>query len=79
MANALDGVTVLEFASHLASAFAAVLMAEEGARTIKVEPPGGEPGRGGAHFHVVNRSKRSVLSKSPSCTPPAWCVRYRTR
>ena len=61
MAKALDGVTVLEFASHIASAYAAMLMAEQGARTIKVEPPGGEPGRGGPHFHVVNRSKRSVF------------------
>lgn len=61
MAKALDGVTVVEFAAHLASAYAAMLLAEQGARTIKIEPPGGEPGRGGPHFHIVNRSKRSVV------------------
>ncbi len=61
MAKALDGITLIEFASHRACAYAAMLLAEQGARTIRVEPPGGDPGRGGPHFAVLNRSKRSVI------------------
>jgi crotonobetainyl-CoA:carnitine CoA-transferase CaiB-like acyl-CoA transferase len=60
MAKALDGITVIEFASHLACAYAAMLMAEQGARAIRIEPPGGDPGRGGPQFAVLNRSKRAV-------------------
>lgn len=60
MAKVLDGITVIEFASHLACAYSAMLLAEQGARTIRIEPPGGDPGRGGPHFAVLNRSKRAV-------------------
>lgn len=60
MAKALDGITVIEFASYLACAYAAMLMAEQGARAIRIEPPGGDPGRGGPQFAVLNRSKRAV-------------------
>ncbi|MGO9056549.1 MAG: CoA transferase [Candidatus Binataceae bacterium] len=61
MAKALDGVTVLEFAGHLGSAYAAMLMAEQGARTIKIEPRDGEPIRGTPHFHALNRSKQALF------------------
>ncbi len=61
MAKALDGVTVVEFAGHMGSAYAAMLMAEQGARTIRIEPRGGDPGRGTPHFHVLNRSKQAVF------------------
>jgi len=58
MPQALDGINVVEFDAHLGSAYAAMLLAENGARTIKVEPRGGSPIRGTPHFHVLNRSKR---------------------
>ncbi len=58
--KALDGITVIEFASHMACAYGAMLLAEQGARTIRIEPPAGDPGRGGPHFAVLNRSKRAV-------------------
>ncbi|HZY60590.1 MAG TPA: CoA transferase, partial [Candidatus Binataceae bacterium] len=61
MAKALDGVTVVEFASHMGAAYAGMVMAEHGARTIRVEPEGGDPGRGTAHFHALNRSKQPVF------------------
>jgi crotonobetainyl-CoA:carnitine CoA-transferase CaiB-like acyl-CoA transferase len=61
MAKALDGITLIEFASHPACAYASMLLAEQGARAIRIEPPGGDPGRGGPHFAVLNRSKRSVI------------------
>ncbi len=60
MAKALDGITVVEFASHRACAYAAMLLAEQGARAIRIEPPGGDPERGGPHFAVLNRSKHAV-------------------
>src|SRR5437879_5181782 len=60
MIKALEGISVLEFSSHLGVAYAAMLMAEQGARAIKVEPPGGAPGRGTPHFSVLNRSKQSL-------------------
>jgi crotonobetainyl-CoA:carnitine CoA-transferase CaiB-like acyl-CoA transferase len=61
MAKALDGVVVVEFCSHMGAAYAAMLLAEQGARVIKVEPPGGDATRGTPHFHALNRSKRSVF------------------
>ncbi|HYL60247.1 MAG TPA: CoA transferase, partial [Candidatus Acidoferrales bacterium] len=58
MSKALDTVKIVEFDAHLGSAYAAMLLAENGARVIKVEPPGGSALRGTPHFHVLNRSKR---------------------
>ncbi len=42
----LEGVTVLEFAGIVAAPLAAALLADMGARVIKVEPPEGDPVRG---------------------------------
>jgi crotonobetainyl-CoA:carnitine CoA-transferase CaiB-like acyl-CoA transferase len=61
MAKALDGVVVVEFGSNMAAAYAAMLLAEQGARVIKVEPPGGDATRGTLHFHALNRSKHSIF------------------
>ena len=58
MPKALDGINVVEFDAHPGSAYTAMLLAENGARTIKVERRGGSPTRGTPHFHVLNRSKR---------------------
>ncbi len=61
MAKALDGITVVEFAAHAGSAYATMLLAEQGARAIRIEPPDGDPSRGTPHFHALNRSKQSVF------------------
>ena len=45
-AHALEGITVLEFATVIAAPLGAALLADLGARVIKVEPIGGEPFRG---------------------------------
>src|SRR5213080_1407096 len=61
MSAALDGVKVVEFCSNPGAEYAAWILAEQGARTIKVEPADGSPRRGSAQFHVLNRSKQSLF------------------
>jgi crotonobetainyl-CoA:carnitine CoA-transferase CaiB-like acyl-CoA transferase len=73
MAKALTAINVLEFHSNLGAAYAAMLLAEHGADTIVVEPPGGAPDRGTPHFHVLNRSKRSV-SLDVASTDGKWSI-----
>ena len=60
MNKALEGINLVEFSSNHGAAYAAMLLAEQGARAILVEPPGGARGRGTAHFHALNRSKRAL-------------------
>jgi crotonobetainyl-CoA:carnitine CoA-transferase CaiB-like acyl-CoA transferase len=60
MSKSLDGINLVEFDSNLGAAHAAMLLAENGAHAIKVEPIGGSRGRGTPHFHVLNRSKRAL-------------------
>ena len=61
MDKALDGINLVEFSSNLGGAYAAMLLAEQGARAVLVEPPGGARGRGTPHFHTLNRSKRALF------------------
>ncbi|MCA9852270.1 MAG: CoA transferase [Dehalococcoidia bacterium] len=70
----LDGVTVVDFTSHLAGPYATKLMADLGARVVKVERPGGDrtrwakpflddrPGieRSGT-FQYLNTNKESLV------------------
>src|SRR6266436_8175583 len=60
MSKALDGINIVEFDSNMGAAYATMLLAENGARAIKVEPIGGSRKRGTPHFHVLNRSKRAL-------------------
>jgi crotonobetainyl-CoA:carnitine CoA-transferase CaiB-like acyl-CoA transferase len=60
MSKALDGINIVEFDSNLGAAYATMLLAENGARAIKVERVGGSRERGTPHFHVLNRSKRAL-------------------
>src|SRR5579863_2756893 len=57
---ALHGINVLEIDSTPAAAYAAMLLAENGARALRVERRGGSPWRGSAHFAILNRSKRAI-------------------
>ena len=43
---ALDGLTVIDFSTWIAGPYTTKLLADLGARVIKVEPPAGDPGRG---------------------------------
>ena len=58
MSKSLDGINIVEFDSNMGAAYATMLLAENGARAIKVEPRGGSRDRGTPHFHVLNRGKR---------------------
>lgn len=72
--DALDGITVLDFTSHLAGPYCTKLLADLGARVIKVERPGGDPAREAPPFlgdkpgldrsatwHYLNTNKESVV------------------
>lgn len=67
-ASALTGLRILDFTRYQQGPFATMLLAEMGAEVIKVEEPGGEPGRANgrddsgfsAYFEGYNRSKRSM-------------------
>src|SRR5271155_428974 len=61
MNKALDGINLVEFSSNLGAAYAGMLLAEQGARAILVEPPDGARERGTAHFHALNRSKHALF------------------
>jgi len=69
MASAFEGVRILDFTRYQQGPFAGVLLADMGAEVVKVEEPGGEPGRANgldssgfsAYFEAHNRGKRSVV------------------
>lgn len=64
----LHGTVVVELGNLIAAPYAAMLLADLGARVIKVEPPGGDLGRRfgpyvkgeSAFFMAVNRGKESL-------------------
>jgi crotonobetainyl-CoA:carnitine CoA-transferase CaiB-like acyl-CoA transferase len=68
----LEGVKVVEFATHVAATSTGGLFCEWGADVIKIEPPGGDPYRysmqamgvaapTAADFELHNRGKRSIV------------------
>jgi crotonobetainyl-CoA:carnitine CoA-transferase CaiB-like acyl-CoA transferase len=74
--HALDGLTVVDFTQMAAGPTCTMLLADMGARVIKVEPPAGDMSRGlgpawigddAALFHAFNRNKLGVALdlKSP--------------
>jgi len=58
--GALDGIRILDLSWGCAGPLGVLLLAEQGADTIKVEPPGGDPFRGYDGYKVWTRSRRSV-------------------
>ena len=67
MAGALDGIRVIDFGQYLAGPLAALLLADQGAEVIRVDPPGGPRWRHPANA-VLQRGKRSIVLdlKSPN-------------
>jgi crotonobetainyl-CoA:carnitine CoA-transferase CaiB-like acyl-CoA transferase len=66
--SALHGVRILDFTRNQQGPFATLLLCDMGAEVIKVEPPGGEPGRASglqpdgfsSYFEGHNRGKKSI-------------------
>ncbi len=70
MAGALAGIRVLDLSQGAAGPTAAMLLGDLGADVVKVEPPGGEWGRGlgppfvggvAAAYLAMNRNKRGIV------------------
>ena len=69
MANALNGIRVLDVTQVMAGPFCSMLLCDMGADVIKVEAPGGDATRGwgrptgteSAAFNAVNRGKRGIV------------------
>jgi crotonobetainyl-CoA:carnitine CoA-transferase CaiB-like acyl-CoA transferase len=64
MAGALHGVRIIEIAQGIAGPYTGMLLAEQGAEVVKIEPPTGDKARGTPGFHIWNRSKKSVIADS---------------
>ena len=58
--GALAGVRILDLTSGIAGPLGVLLLAEQGAQVLKVEPPGGDPMRSMPGSAVWHRSRRSV-------------------
>jgi crotonobetainyl-CoA:carnitine CoA-transferase CaiB-like acyl-CoA transferase len=69
MAGPLAGMKILDFTRYQQGPSATVMLAELGAEVLKVEPPGGDPGRMlsrfedgfTSYFEVLNRGKQSIV------------------
>lgn len=61
MSGACDGLRVIDFSSWMAGPLATMVLADNGADVIKVEPPGGDPARAMPAFQTWNRNKRSAV------------------
>ncbi len=59
--GALAGIRIVEACQGVGGPMAAMLLAEQGADVIKIEPPSGDALRGCPAFHVLNRSKRAAV------------------
>ncbi len=76
----LSGTRVVEFGNLIAAPYAGMLLADLGADVVKVEPPGGDLGRGfgpylggeSAFFLAVNRGKRSLCLDPKSTAGRRW-------
>jgi crotonobetainyl-CoA:carnitine CoA-transferase CaiB-like acyl-CoA transferase len=68
----LGDIRIVEIGQDLAVPVAGLMLAEIGAEVLKIEPLGGDPGRGTAAFATWNRSKRSA---ELDLDDPADCLR----
>jgi len=59
-ARCTGGVRILDLSWGIAVLSALLLLAEQGADVIKVEPPGGDPFRAYGRLRVWHRSRRSL-------------------
>ena len=58
----LSGITVVDLTVNVPGPFCSMMLADLGARVVKVEPPGGDPlRRSTAMWDGLNRGKESVV------------------
>ena len=62
MSGALDGIRVIDLAQGIAGPYGAMLLAEQGADVLKIEPPEGDPYRTQPGFCALNRSKEGAVA-----------------
>lgn len=60
MAQALEGIRVLDFSQGMAGCLTTMILADFGAEVIRVEPAGGDPGWQEPAYLLWNRGKRSI-------------------
>ena len=60
-AGALRGRRVIDFGHYIAGPLTGMLLADQGAKVIKVEKPQGDPARVHPAFAIWNRGKQSVV------------------
>jgi crotonobetainyl-CoA:carnitine CoA-transferase CaiB-like acyl-CoA transferase len=60
MSGACDGLRVIDFSTWMAGPLVTMVLADNGADVIKVEPPDGDPVRALPAFQTWNRGKKSV-------------------
>jgi crotonobetainyl-CoA:carnitine CoA-transferase CaiB-like acyl-CoA transferase len=61
MTTALEGLRILEVSGGMCGSLAGMVLADNGAEVIKVEPPTGDPMRESPGFIVWGRGKKSVV------------------
>ena len=61
MTTACEGLRVLEVSVGMSGNLAGLVLADNGAEVIKVEPPGGDPMRESPAFVFWGRGKKSVV------------------
>ena len=61
MTSALESLRIIELGSGAAAGIAGMVLAENGAEVVKVEPPQGGRDRGGSGFAVWHRAKKSAV------------------
>jgi len=74
VSGAAEGLRVLEIGSSVSSAVAGVLLADNGATVIKLEPPAGDPLRAHPAFRMWARGKQSAVA---DLATPAGRARLR--
>ena len=73
----LDGIRVIDLTTVISGPVCTMILADQGADVIKVEPPGGDiarrtagDGEFTAMFVSANRGKRSIALDAGTVTPP---------
>ncbi|OBB17666.1 hypothetical protein A5761_09940 [Mycolicibacterium setense] len=65
MTGTLAGIRILDLTTSMSGAIATMLLADQGAEVIKLEPPEGDPTRSESGAQVWMRSKRSAIVRLP--------------